>query len=87
MKKLNEMKIAKEAILSELESSILIGGRPRVGDYTSYYGPDNPSSLFTYVDGAPWGEDGTSGSLFGDSWACSLEHTEGVGTLEIQRES
>lgn len=82
------MKIAKEAILSELESSLLMGGLPRIdGTNTSYYGPDNPASLSTYVDGVPWGEDGMSGSLFGDSWACSLEHTEGVGTLEIQRES
>ncbi len=83
MKKLHEMKIAKEALLTELEASSLIGGRPRTGDNTSYHGPDNPSSLATYVDGVPWGEDGMSGSLFGDWWACSLEYTEGVGTLEI----
>lgn len=68
MKKINEMKMAKSAILSEMEKSN-IGGWVKVGPGTNYYGPSNPSHITTYVDGMYWGEDGLSGSLFGDYWS------------------
>ena len=67
MRKLSEMKIAKEAMLSEVETAEK-GGRVVTGANTNYYGPSNPTSLYTYVDGFPWGPDELSGSLFGDSW-------------------
>jgi len=67
MKKLTEMKIAKEAILSEIDSSIK-GGRP---SSTNKYGSGG-GSISTYVDGVSWGSDASSGSLFGDSWSFAL---------------
>ncbi|WP_435262905.1 hypothetical protein [Tenacibaculum sp. nBUS_03] len=67
MKKLSEMKLATEAILTEMETAVK-GERP-VGNGTEYYGPSNPSSITTYVDGMNWGEDGSSGSIFGDSYS------------------
>lgn len=72
MKKLSEMQIAKDAILSDVESSDK-GGR-KVGNGTDYYGPSNPSSITTYVDGMHWGEDGSSGSLFGDRYDIYAYH-------------
>lgn len=74
MKTLSEMQIAKEAILSEMEVSSV--GGIRVGAGTDYSGPSNPSSVSTYVDGMSTGDDGTSGSMFGDSWSLSI-----VGTI------
>jgi hypothetical protein len=68
MKKLSEMKIAKSAILSSIEAAAK-GGRNVVGSGTTYYGPNAPSSIATYVDGFYWGQDPHQGSLFGDSWS------------------
>ncbi len=67
MKKLSEMKIAKSAILSPIESAAK-GGENVVGPGTTYYGPRYPTHITTYVDGMYWGEDSHSGSLFGDWW-------------------
>lgn len=68
MKKLSEMKIAKDAILSSIEAAAK-GGRNVVGPGTTYYGPSAPTSIATYVDGIYWGPDGHNGSLFGDYWS------------------
>ncbi len=69
MRTVKQMLSAKGVMLSEMESSMVKGNYVKVGAGTSYYGPSNPTSISTYVDGFPWGEDGLSGSLFGDSWA------------------
>jgi len=67
MKSFQEMQIQKELLMSEQEKIEVIGGR-QVGNGTDYFGPSNPSSISTYVDGFYWGSDGTSGNLFGDSY-------------------
>lgn len=87
MKKVSEFKVAKAAILSEIEQSALNGGRVVCGNSsTSYHGPDNPTSISTYVDGFPQGDDGTSGSGWGDSWATYLTAAPiGDGRLIISR--
>lgn len=60
-------------------------GAVRVGgSNTSYYGPSNPSSITTYLDGMNIGSDGNSGSLAGDSWAASFSEGES-GTLNITK--
>ncbi len=84
MKKLSEMKIAKDAVLSEIEVSS-IGGY-RLGSNTSYNGPSNPSSITTLVDGDYWGQDGSSGSLFGDSWSLfAIKQGAPSGSLLVGR--
>lgn len=86
MKKVSAFKAAKAAILSEMEQSVLNGGRVVCGANTAYYGPDNPSSISTYVDGFPAGEDGTSGSGWGDTWATYLTAApSGSGRFVISR--
>jgi len=67
MKKLSEMRIAKDAILSPIEAAAK-GGRNVTGPGTTYYGPSAPTTLYTYVNGDYWGEDPHDGSLFGDWW-------------------
>jgi len=67
MKKLSEMKIAKDAILSSIEAAAK-GGFIQTGPGTTYTGPSNPTHITTYVDGMYWGEDGFDGFLFGDWW-------------------
>lgn len=86
MKKLSEMKFSKEALLSSMDS-VAMGAYVSVGRGTSYYGPSNPSSITTYVDGAPMGSDGLSGSMYGDSWATRFEQggSTGEGTLNIAK--
>lgn len=84
MKQLSEMKIAKEAILSEMEASSK--GGVRVGTGTNYYGPSNPSSISTYVDGMYWGSDGSEGSLFGDSWSAAFNALNEAGQLQIKKQ-
>lgn len=83
MKKLSEMKIAKEAILTEMETAAK--GGVKVGTGTNYYGPSNPSSISTYVDGMYWGSDGSSGSLFGDSWSATFERLAEPGSMNVRR--
>lgn len=80
MKKISEMNIAKEAILSKMESSNKGG---LVGLNTNYYGPAHPSSLTTLVDGAPWGNDNASGSLFGDTWSFTFDQYSYTGILDV----
>lgn len=83
MKKLSEMKFSKDALLSKFDS--LAMGAVRVGGTnTSYYGPSNPSSITTYVDGMSIGSDGNTGSLYGDSWSASFKEGES-GSLEIKK--
>lgn len=92
MKKLSEMRIAKEAILSDLENAALKGGKfIDFGNGTTYNGPSNPSSIETYVDGMHWGQDGGVGSLFGDSWniyayGIMMDPRGEASLLEVKRE-
>ncbi|MDO9186371.1 MAG: hypothetical protein Q7W13_10205 [Bacteroidia bacterium] len=81
MKKVTEMKIAKEAILSEMEASTK-GGVDK-GSTTNYVGPSQPRSLTTYVDGNLYGADGSSGSLYGDSWAAVFNPNNAAGALDV----
>lgn len=84
MKKLSEMKIAKSAILSDFETATM--GGMQVGSGTNYTGPDNPSTIETYVDGMPVGQDSGTGNLAGDSWNITLESSGGntrVGTGQL----
>lgn len=81
MKKVTEMKVAKEAILSEMEASTK-GGLDH-GLTTNYSGPSQPRSLTTYVDGNLYGADGSSGSLFGDSWSSVFNPNNAVGSLDV----
>lgn len=67
MKKLSEMQIAKDAILSPIEAAAK-GGDIVTGPGTTYIGPRNPTRIVTYVDGMYWGEDPHDGHLFGDWW-------------------
>lgn len=83
MKTINDMKVAKTAILSEMDNSS-IGGY-KVGSNTSYSGPSNPSSISTYVDGSYWGSDGSSGSLFGDSWNIGFSLASPAGKMLIKK--
>ena len=74
MKTLNEMKISKNALLTELEANDLVGGYIQVyGSNTHYSGSLNPQRLLTAVDGEIIGQDGFSGSLYGDRWE-SINH-------------
>jgi len=83
MKKLSEMKFSANATLSQIELAIK-GGYVKVGSGTGYSGPDNPSSLETYVDGSYEGSDGLSGSLYGDAWSCNFFDAKAMpGDLEI----
>jgi len=77
MKKLSEMKIAKEAVLSEMETRVTGGNQ--VGSNTNYYGPGNPTSIATYIDGVYFGQDAGTGSLYGDSWSISMCMDGGTG--------
>lgn len=87
MKKLSEMKFSKDALLSSIDSAAM-GAYVSVGKGTSYYGPSNPSSITTYVDGINMGSDGLSGSLYGDSWATRFEEggSTGDGTLKVMKQ-
>ncbi|GEM_PF-2952313 len=67
MKKLSEMKIAKEAILSPIEAAAK-GGYIYTGHGTTYYGPEYPTNIRTYEDWVFVGEDGYDGCLNGDFW-------------------
>jgi len=85
MEKLSVMKIAKDAILSSIESSAK-GGKNVTGANTSYSGPSAPTSITTYVDGMNWGSDGHVGRLFGDSWAIDKPTTASfAGRLDIKK--
>ncbi len=81
MKKLSEMKIAKDAMLSDIETAVK-GGYVKVGAGTNYYGPSNPTSITTYLDGMNIGSDGLSGSIGGDSWSVNFAQ-QGAGTMKI----
>lgn len=83
MKKLSEMKIAKDALLSDIETAVK-GGYVKVGAGTNYYGPSNPRSITTYLDGINIGSDGMSGSIGGDSWSVNGA-IEGAGRLMIAK--
>lgn len=87
MKKLSEMTIGKDAILSEMEAAAK--GGMRTGANTNYVGPSNPSSIQTYVDFGngpePWGTDGNSGSLFGDSWSCDFDRLAESGRMIVKK--
>ncbi|NLA23650.1 MAG: hypothetical protein GX879_01660 [Bacteroidales bacterium] len=63
MKKLSEMKIAKEAILSSVEADAKGGNA--WGSNTSYVGPAAPTQLWTDFVGNP---DPYSGRMYGDWW-------------------
>lgn len=67
MKRLSEMNIAKEAMLSTVDATAK-GGRPAS---TNKYGSGG-GSITTYVDGMSWGSDASSGSLFGDRWSFAM---------------
>ena len=83
MKKLSEMKIEKDAILSSNECIDL--GAAIVGDSTGYNGPDNPSSISTTVDGLPIGSDAYRGRLLSDWWDCGVFNSFNLsGTLVIK---
>ena len=84
MKKLIEMKIAKEAILSSVEADAK-GGNVW-GASTSYQGPASPTSLTTYVDGFNMGADPYSGRAWGDWWNIdsSMQNVE-AGILFIKQ--
>lgn len=56
----------KSAILGDIELSSK--GSMAWGDSTNYFGPTNPSSVTTLVDGAPFGQDNLRGKLYGDWW-------------------
>jgi hypothetical protein len=70
MKSLKEIKKNKEALMADNELNLkgqYLPGGATVGNGTQWYGPYQEPSR-TYVDGMPWGNDGLSGNLFGDSW-------------------
>ncbi|WP_435262904.1 hypothetical protein [Tenacibaculum sp. nBUS_03] len=79
MIKLSEMKLAAEAMLTEMET-VVKGERP-VGNGTEYYGPSNPSHITTIVDMGLTFSDGGVGSMFGDSWNI-YRHFKEVGNKE-----
>lgn len=85
MKKLSELKIAKNAILSKSETSLT--GGTQVGSGTNYSGPDNPTYIETIVDGNSIGQDQTIGNAFGDSWNITLspqgDTKTGVGQISV----
>ncbi|MFY9311595.1 MAG: hypothetical protein WAQ28_21300 [Bacteroidia bacterium] len=83
MKKVTEMKIAKEAILSEMEASAKGGVDISNPSKTNYSGPSQPRSITTYVDGNLYGADGTSGSLYGDSWSAAFNPNNAAGTMNV----
>jgi len=67
MKKLSEMKIAKDAILSPLEADAKGGNA--WGSNTSYAGPTAPTTLLTdWGQGPPYDPDPYSGRMLGDWW-------------------
>ncbi|NLA23539.1 MAG: hypothetical protein GX879_01090 [Bacteroidales bacterium] len=83
MKKLSEMKIAKEAILSSVEADAKGGNM--WGTNTSYQGPDHPISLTTLLDGIDIGTDPYRGRLGGDYWVISdLMRDPYLGMISIK---
>lgn len=86
MKKLSEMKIAKDAILSPIEAAAK-GGNIVTGEGTTYYGPQYPTSITTYVDWIYWGEDGYDGYLFGDYWHIDrpMGIPKGIGRFDLKK--
>ncbi len=56
----------KSAILGDIELSSK--GSMAWGDSTNYFGPTNPSSVTTLVDGTSYGQDNLRGKLYGDWW-------------------
>jgi len=88
MKNIKEMVVAKEAMLTEIEASLIKGRQVATGPGTIYSGPANPTRLDTYVDGMYWGEDPLSGSLFGDWWRVSaIASAPSVGKLLTARQA
>jgi hypothetical protein len=82
MRNIKDMLVAKGAMLAKVEASVIKGRQVITGPGTSYSGPANPTRLYTYVDGMPWGEDPLSGSLFGDWWrVTAVAAPSGVGKL------
>jgi hypothetical protein len=68
MKNLKEKLAKKAAILTEIEASVIKGKDIITGPTTRYYGPPNPSVIYTYYRGVLIGRDPLSGSMFGDWW-------------------
>ena len=66
MKTISELMSEKSAILGAQELSGK--GSAMWGSNTMYYGPSNPSSVATYIDGNYCGKDAHSGKLCGDWW-------------------
>lgn len=66
MKKLSELKIAKEAILSSVEADAKGGNA--WGSNTSYFGPECPTTLHTDYDGL-FITDSYTGRMGGDWWS------------------
>lgn len=83
MKKLSELKIAKDAILSNVEADAKGGNI--WGTNTSYQGPDNPTSLTTFENGINMGSDPYRGRLGGDYWVISdLMRDPYLGMISIK---
>ncbi|MDR2836944.1 MAG: hypothetical protein LBV69_12290 [Bacteroidales bacterium] len=80
MKTVKELKMAKDAILKDVD---LNKNGKQLTCSTNYYGPSNPASITTFIDGFNMGSDNGRGSYGDDSWNIALGRVD-IGKLYIE---